>query len=123
MSTDIKRSKAQLSNIIQSDWFLGALLDKFVSPLIKVPIPLDKHVLAPLGTMALASEIESAIQRQIRGWGVLKAGKGVTLVISNEDMVDITRITKSLENSAALIDGVSEIVKHELRRKEVGFLA
>ena len=99
------------------------MLDKFVSPLIKVPIPLDKHVLAPLGTMALASEIESAIQRQIRGWGVLKAGKGVTLVISNEDMVDIARITKSLENSAALIDGVSEIVKHELRRKEVGFLA
>ena len=38
-------------------------------------------------------------------------------------MVDITRITKSLENSGALIDGVSEIVKHELRRKKVDFLA
>ena len=39
---------------------------------------------------------------------VLRAGKGTTLVISNEDLDDIIRIIKPLVNSDALIDGVSE---------------
>ena len=39
---------------------------------------------------------------------VLRAGKGTTLAISNEDLDDIIRIIKPLVNSDALIDGVSE---------------
>ena len=34
----------------------------------------------------------------MRGKGVVRAGKGVTLVILNEDMYDIIRIIKLLEN-------------------------
>ena len=42
----------------------------------------------------------------VSGSGVVGTGKGITLVISNEDMSDIIRITKSLENPGLLIDGV-----------------
>ena len=44
MMMDIKHSKAQLSGIIQPGGFLGALLGKFVSPLMKVVVPLTKNV-------------------------------------------------------------------------------
>ena len=49
MSTALKLSKAQISKIIQSGGFLGSLLCKLRGPLMKVPIPLAKNVLAPLG--------------------------------------------------------------------------
>ena len=38
-STDIKISKDQISKIIQSARFLGSLLIKLVSPLIKIVVP------------------------------------------------------------------------------------
>ena len=37
-------------------------------------------------------------------------------------MNDIIKITKSLEDSGALIDGVTETVKHEKKNVEGGFL-
>ena len=42
MSTDIKISKAQISKIIESGWFLGSLLNKLAGPLMKVAAPLAK---------------------------------------------------------------------------------
>ena len=45
-----------------------------------------------------------------------------TLFISNEDMGDISRIIKLLEKVGVLIDGVSETVKHEIKKQEGGFL-
>ena len=44
------------------------------------------------------------------------------LFISNEDMNDIIKIIKSLQDSGALIDGVTETVKHEIKRQEGRFL-
>ena len=44
------------------------------------------------------------------------------LFISNEDMNDIIKIIKSLEDSGVLIDGVTETVKHEIKRQEGRFL-
>ena len=38
-------------------------------------------------------------------------------VISNEDMNDIIKIVKSLEDSCVLIDGVTETVRHEIKKK------
>ena len=38
MSTDLKLSKPQISKIIQSDGFLGSLLNKLAGPLMKVAI-------------------------------------------------------------------------------------
>ena len=42
LSADVNLSEAQISKIIQSEGFLGPLLSKLVSPLIKVAVPLAK---------------------------------------------------------------------------------
>ena len=42
MSADVNLSEAQISKIIQPEGFLGPLLSKLVSPLIKVAVPLAK---------------------------------------------------------------------------------
>ena len=44
MSTDIKLSKDQISNIIQSGGFLGPFLSKLVGPLIKVAVLLARNI-------------------------------------------------------------------------------
>ena len=65
---------------------------------MKIAVPLGKNVQVPLATMESASAIDGAIQRKICETGVIKARKGITLAISNEDMNDIIRIMKSLEH-------------------------
>ena len=67
MSTDIKLSKAQISKIIQSGGFLGSLLSKIAGPVMKVAVPLAKHVLALLGISAAASAIDARIEKKIHG--------------------------------------------------------
>ena len=49
-----------------------------------------------------------------RGKGAVRARKGFTLFILNEDMNDIIKIIKSLEDSNVLIDRVAERGKHEI---------
>ena len=41
--------------------------------------------------------------------------------ISNDDMNDIIKIIKSLEDSNVLIDGITEKVKNEIKNKKTGF--
>ena len=78
---NVKLSKAQLSQIIQSAEFLGAFLGKLAGRLMRVVLPFTKNVLALLVTMASVSPICGTIQRKICGQGVVRAGKGITLVI------------------------------------------
>ena len=47
----------------------------------------------------------------------MSAGKGFTLFISNEDMNDIIKIIKLLENSSVITDEVIETMKHEIKKK------
>ena len=54
--------------------------------------------------------------------GAVRAGKQFTLFILNEDMYDIIKIIKSLEDSGVLIDRVAGTVKHEIKKQEGGFL-
>ena len=61
--------------------------------------------------MALISAIDGATQRNIRGKCIVRAEKGINLVISNEDINGIIKIIKSLKNSCVLIDGFYETVK------------
>ena len=61
MSTDLKLSEVQIPKIIQSGGFLESLLSKIAGPLMKIAVPLPKHVLAPLGITAAASAIDSRI--------------------------------------------------------------
>ena len=50
-------------------------------------------------------------------------GSGTTtLIISNDEMNDIIKIVKSLENSGVLLKGVSETIQHEAKEQRGGFL-
>ena len=53
----------------------------------------------------------------------MRAGKKFTLLISNEDMNNIFKIVKSLEQLGVLIYEVTETVKHEIRKQEGGFFS
>ena len=116
-STDIKLSKTQLSKMIQSGGVLGNLLGKLAGPLMKVAMPLAKNVLAPLGLSAAMSAIYGSIKKKMLGSGA------TTLIISNDEMDDILKIVKSLENSGVLLKGVSETIQHEAKEQRGGFLS
>ena len=64
----------------------------------------------------LTSNAIIKLERKISGKGAVRTGKGFTLFISNEDMNDIIKIIKSLEDSGVLIDGVTETVKHKIKQ-------
>ena len=70
----------------------------------------------------LPSNVINKFQRKICGKGPVKPEKGFTLFISNEEMNCIIKIIKSFEDLGLLIDGVTEKVKHELKKQEGGFL-
>ena len=72
--------------------------------------------------MVSASATDGAIQRKMHGRGVVREGKEITLVISNENTDDTIKIIKPLEKSDLLIDGVSETVTHEIKNHEGVFL-
>ena len=96
-SANIKLSKSQLHKIGQSTGFPGRLL----GPLLKAGLasmgnvlkPLAKSVLIPLGLTAAASATDPTIHKKMFGSGF------TTLIISNEEMEDIMKIVKSLEDS------------------------
>ena len=89
---------------------LGGFLGRFLGPLLKtgLPImksviqPLAKSVLIPLGLTAAASAADAGINKKILG-----SGHNTTLIISNDEMKDILKIVKSLEDSGLLLEGVS----------------
>ena len=121
-ATDIKLSKAQIKKIIQSGGFLGKLLSKLVGPLMKVALPLAKNALVPLGLTAAMSAIDGSIQKKIHGSGTTK-GAGVKLIIEQEDMNNIIKIIKALENSGILLKGVSKAIKNETKEQKREFLS
>ena len=94
---NINLSNAQLHNIEQSRGYLGRLL----RPLLKTRWPvignllkqLVKSVLISLGLTAAASVTDAAIHKKVFGSG------NTTLIIYNEEINDIMKIFKSLEES------------------------
>ena len=122
-SIDIKLSKAQLSKMIQSEGFLGTLIDPLLKtglPLMKSVIkPLAKSVLIPLGLTAAASGAGAGIHKKILGSG----HSNTTLIISNDEMDDILKIVKSLENSGVLLKCVNETIQNEAKEQRGGFLS
>ena len=94
-STDIKLPKTQLSNMIQ----------------------LAKGVLIPLGLTAV-SAADAGIHKKI-----LRSGHNTTLIISIDEMEDILKIVKSLEDSRILLKRVTEIIKDESKEQNGGFLS
>ena len=83
--------------------------------------PLAKSVLTPLGLAAAAASAaaaatDAAIHKKIFGSG------NTTLIISNEEMNDIMKIIKSLEESGLLIKGVSKTIKNKAKEQKKDFL-
>ena len=70
---------------------------------------LAKNVLLPLGVTAATSATDLSIQKKIYRYGL------TTLIFSNEEINDIMKIVKSLEESSLLIKGVID--------KKMDFLA
>ena len=46
-----------------------------------------------------------------------------TLIISNNEMEDLIKIVKSLEDSGLLLKGVTETVQNEVKEQKGGFLS
>ena len=88
-------------------------------PLMKNVIkPLAKSVLIPLGLTAAASAADAGIHKKILG-----SGNMTTLIISNDEIEDIIKIVKSLEDSGLLLKGVTETVQNEVKEQKGGFLS
>ena len=125
LSTDIKFSKAQLSKMIQSGGFLGKLL----GPLLKIGLPLINSVIKPLaksvlvllGLTAAASTADAEIHKKVLGSG--SDHNNTILIISNDEVDDILKIVKSLEDSGVLLKGVSETIQNEAEEQRGGFLS
>ena len=122
LSTDIKLPKIQLSKMIQSGGFLGRLL----GPLLKTGLPLIKNIIKRLAKSVLillrltaaASAADAGIHKKILG-----SGNNTTLIISNDEINDIIKIVKSLEDSGLLLKGVTETVQNEVKEQKGGFLS
>ena len=94
MSADIKLSKAQISKIIQSSRSFGSWLGNLEKKaLTNITIPLARDNLPGL-VSNLALNAINKFERKISGKGAMRAGKGFTSFISNEDVNDIIKIIK-----------------------------
>ena len=107
--------------MIQSGGFLRRLL----SPLLKTELRLIKNiikllaksVLIPLGSAAAASAVDVGIHKKILGSGT------TTLIISNDDVKDIMKIVKFLEDSGFLLKGDIETIQDEVKVQKGRFLS
>ena len=105
LSTDIKLSETQLSKIIQSGGFLGRFLD----PLLKTGLPFIKNVIKPLAKsvsipLALTAETSAAdagIHKKVLSGH--NNNNTTKLIISSNEIHDIIKIVKSLEDSGLLL--------------------
>ena len=99
----------------------GGLLN-ILNPLMRVGLPLlrnvftplAKSVLVPLELTAVASAKHAAVRKKIY--------RSLT-IISNEEMDDIMKIVKSLEESGLLIKGLVKQLKMKQKNKKLNFLA
>ena len=54
---------------------------------------------------------------------MLGSGNHITLIISNDDMQDLLKIVKSLEDSGLLLEGITETVKNDVKEQKACFLS
>ena len=102
--------------MIQSRGILGRLL----GPLLKTGLQLMKNVIRPLAKSVLipsrltaaASSADAGIHKKILG------SEATTLIISNDEMKDIIKIVKSLEDSGLFLEGFSEIIHNEAKEQK-----
>ena len=99
----------------QEGGFLNFLRPKADLPLMKsVFTPVAKNVLLLSRLLAGMPAADTAIQKKIYG------SEGTTLVISNDQIEDIMKIVKSLEELELLIKRSSETIKNEAKEQKGG---
>ena len=143
LSANIKLLKTKLSKVIQ----LGGFLGKVLGPLMKVGLllmknmrqPLAKSVtilillelikLIPLELTIAASAADAGIHFFFFFFGLARSydpraisSGTTTLIISNEEIEDIMKILKSLEDSDVLIKGVTKTIENETKEQRGRFL-
>ena len=102
----------------------GRFLRRLLSPLLKTELRLIKNiikllaksVLIPLGSAAVASAVDVGIHKKILGSGT------TTLIISNDEVKDIMKIVKSLEDSSFLLKGDIKTIQDEVKVQKGRFL-
>ena len=103
----------------------GGFLSRLLGPLLKAELPLTKNVLKtlaksvliPLGLTAATSATDAVIHKKMFG------SSTTTLIISNEEMNNIMKIVKSLEESGLLKVGISKTIKNEAKEQRGRFLS
>ena len=116
--------------MIQSGGFLGRL---FV-PLLKTGLlliknvikPLTKSALIPLGlTAAATSAADARIHKKIleSGYNNNNNNNNTLIIISNNEIEDLFKIVKSLEDSGLLLKGVNKTVHNEVKEEKGGFFS
>ena len=78
--------------------------------------PLAKSVLIQLGLTAAASATDADIHKKMFVSGF------TTLIISKEEMNNMIKIVKSLEESGLLMKEISETIKNEAKEQKGGFI-
>ena len=78
--------------------------------------PLAKRVLLPCGLSAAMSATDAAIQKKFHG------SSATALITLNEEMEDIMKIVKSLEESRLLIKRIRKTIKNEAKKRKGSFL-
>ena len=103
--------------MVQSGEFLGRLPGPSLKtglPLIKNVIkPLAKSVLISLGLPVAASAADAGIHKKILG-----SGNMTTLIIPNNEMEDIIKIIKSLEDSGLLLERVTKTIQNQVKEQK-----
>ena len=119
MSTDRKLTKAQISKIIESYGSCLGNLGKKALTNIAIPLAWDN---LPGLVSNLTSNAINKFETKISGKRAVRARNGFILFILNEDVNDIIKVIKSLEDPGVLIDRIIETVKREIKKQEDGFL-
>ena len=122
ISRDIKLNKVQISIIIQLGGSFGSWLGNLgKKALTNNTIPLARDNLPGLVSNLTSNAIKK-LEKILSEKGVVRPGKRFSLFFSNEDMNDIIKIIKSLEDLGVLIDGITKTVKYEIKKQEGEFL-
>ena len=102
---------------------IGQFLGRLLGTLLKTGLPLMKNVpklksiLIILGLTTGESAARCNYTEKMFGSGLS------TLIISSEEMNDIMKIVKSLEEPGLLIKGVSKTIKNKIKEQKEGFLS
>ena len=80
--------------------------------------PLAKSVLIPLGLTPVASAVDVGIKKK-KSLGSVNT----TLRVSNDELEDIIKVVKSLEDSSLLLKGVIETIQNKAKEQKGEFLS